>query len=231
MEFLKFDSLVLKVTGNQITGFDDGVCEADHIGDWMNGLVEMYGCDAILCPDGTYSDTGHQEDDTTPCVKCSGGTNGKLGATTCDTAEIDTSPASQLEILAEFYLATGGPTQWDEADEWGVFAEMESAADLTLPTYQDQNIEPCTFKGVLCTDNKIIEISLPNNGLEGLVPDSFWNLQYLEELDLSGNELKLDRDFGFGNIGNCVALRKVDLSSNDIQSFKGIGQATSLQEL
>ncbi|KAL7543177.1 hypothetical protein ACHAXR_012471 [Thalassiosira sp. AJA248-18] len=233
-EFMQFDSLVLNVLGNDIDDFGDGMCDKDgaNIGAWMNGLVEMFGCDAILCPVGTYSDTGRQEEEDTPCEPCGEGTGGKLGATTCvsEDGSDGSIPLSQLQILAEFYLALGGP-QWDEADGWDAFVEMESAVDLTLPTYQDQNIEVCDFKGVVCTDKEVIEISLPNNGLEGLVPSSFWGLMSLKELDLSGNELRFDRDFGFGGIGNAPALRKVDLSSNDIQVFKGIGRATALEEL
>ena len=47
----------------------------------------------------------------------------------------------------------------------------------------------------------------------------------------SGNEVGLDRDYGFGDMGNAGSLRKVDLSSNNIQSFAGIGRALSLEEL
>jgi len=228
VSFLKFDSLVLNVIGNNISSFDDRICDDGNIYNWMNGLVELYGCDAILCPVGYYSDSGRQEGEESPCVACDVGTDGMMGATYCAS---DEPSSEELPILAEFYLALGGP-QWDESEGWDAFAEMENAVDLTLPTYQEEDIQACTFTGIKCDDNKkVIEIVLPNNGLEGMVPSSFWDLPFLSNLDLAGNELSLDRDFGFGDIGNAVSLKKVDLSSNDIQSFKGIGRATSLESL
>ena len=241
VEFLKFDSLVLNIVGNDITELNPKMCAMDSfgeccvasedIGGWMNGLVQIYGCDAILCPAGSWSDAGRQEDDESPCKECEAGTDGKMGASKC--ASDEGSGLSQLETLAEFYLTLGGP-QWGEQKGWEVFIDMESLLDLTLPAYDESEFDFCSnkFKGLVCDeDGNVIEISLPNNGLEGIVPSSLWELDTLEELDLSGNEVRLDHDFGFGDMGNAVALRKVDLSSNDIQSFNGLGRATSLEEL
>jgi hypothetical protein len=235
-EFIRFDSLVLNVVGNRITGYGPEICDdesnEDKVGGWMNGMVELFGCDAILCPADTYSDTGRQEESETPCEPCDSGTDGLMGATICEGGgKIVNGTEDELEILVEFYLALNGP-QWIDVDGWSAFAEMESPVDLTLPSYQDEGIDPCAgFTGIACVDGSIIEVSLPNNGLEGLVPSSFFELPNLRELDLSGNEIRLDRDFGFGDIGRAVKLRKVDLSSNDIQKFSGIGKATSLEEL
>ena len=250
--FLTFESLVLNVAGNQIEGIDSDVCytvstDTHNVNDpatgvvngWMNGLVEQYGCDAILCPVDTFSDAGRQEDEDTKCQPCGSGTDGLMGATTCNDEVIiiddDEYDDYQLKILVEFYLSLGGP-QWNEDGRkgWEVFVEMESTADLTLPSYQELDIDVCNdkFHGVECDDDgKVIEISLPSNGLEGIVPSSFWDLPELKEADLSGNELRLDRDYGFGDIGNAVNLVKIDLSSNDVQKFKGIGRSTSLEEL
>ena len=233
-ELLKFDSLVLNVQGNQIEGFDPELCDEDNnaydgVNGWMNGMVELYGCDAILCPLDSFSETGRQEDEEELCTPCESGTE-FMGATTCDD-EVTVEVNDELAILAEFYLALKGP-EWDEADGWDAFVEMESPEDLTLPTYRSMDIDPCTdFKGIVCENDHVVEISLPDNGLEGLVPSSFFDLPQLEVLDLSGNEIRLARDFGFGDIGNAASLRKVDLSSNDIQSFSGIGAAINLEEL
>ena len=234
-ELLKFDSLVLNIAGNQIEAFDSQICDSDNNGyedvsGWMNGMVELFGCDAILCPVDYFSDTGKQEDEETPCQPCEAGTDGVMGATDCDD-EVVVNDDDELAILVEFYLALGG-TEWDEAGGWDTFQEMEDPADLTLASYQEMNIDPCdNFLGVICVDQRVVEISLPNNGLEGLVPSSFFDLPNLEVIDLSGNEVRLSRDYGFGDIGNAKSLRKVDFSSNDIQSFKGIGAATNLEEL
>lgn len=226
---------MLNVVGNKIEGFGTNICdveanEENKIDGWMNGLVQLFGCNAILCPIGTYSDTGRQEEEETPCEPCSSGTDGLLGATTCDDVVV-IGVSDELEILAEFYLALSGP-QWDVFDGWEFFKDMESPMDLTLPSYQEEDIDPCTdFYGIDCENGSVVVISLSANGLEGLVPSSLFDLPNLRELDLSGNEISLDRDFGFGDIGNAVSLRKVNLSSNDIQTFKGLGKATFLEEL
>ncbi|KAL7553700.1 hypothetical protein ACHAWF_017020 [Thalassiosira exigua] len=236
-EFLEFDSLVLNVVGNDLSGLDTGIygkmCDkgAPEIGGWMGGLLERFGCDSILCPPDYWNSKGRQETEDEPCEECGDGTDGKLGATACGS---DTgNDMSELEILAEFYLSLGGATDWDETEGWEAMNGMESYEDVTLPAYADLNIDPCKFKGVVCESesNKVTELSLPNNGLEGLVPPSLWDLGSLRELDLSGNEVRLDRDYGFGDIGRCTSLRKVDLSSNDIQVFTGLGKATNLRHL
>lgn len=225
--------------GNKIEGYGPKICDDgsndDKINGWMNGMVELFGCDAIMCPVDTYSDTGRQEETQTPCEPCGSGTDGLMGATTCDgDIQIVNGTADELEILVEFYLALNGP-QWIDDGGWSSFAGMESPADLTLPSYQilrEDGFACTNLTGVACDeDGSIIEIALSNNGMEGLVPSSFFDLPNLKELDLSGNEIRLDRDFGFGDIGKAVKLRKADLSSNDIQKFSGIGKATSLEEL
>lgn len=222
-EFARFDSLNLNIVGNNITGLG-GACSSDR-GSWMNGLVERFGCDAILCPVNFYTETGRQEDEEGPCTECPSGTGGFMGATFCDDSkdEID-----ELEILAEFYLACLGP-QWDSAEGWEVMSGIENPVDLTLPSYLSVN--HCEFEGVTCEDGKVVALALPSNGLEGMIPSSLWDLPELKEVDLSGNELRLDRDYGFGDLGNAKNLVKIDLSSNDIQKWEGIGRAKFLQEL
>ena len=227
LSFLKFRSLTLDVVGNNITGFDPQICDSDDINSWMNGLVEEYGCDAILCPVDFYTDIGRQEEDSVPCEECSIGTNGLLGATSCGSDEED---VVELAILAELYLAVNGKN-WDEVGGWDIMVNIEDSSDLTLPSYQD--VDHCTFYGVTCDNvtKKVVELNLPSNGLEGMVPPSLFDLPSLRSLDLSGNELHLDRDYGFGSVGNAKSLEKLDMSSNDIQKFTGIGAAKSLREL
>lgn len=221
------------MVGNQITGFDDRVCVDPLTDAWMNGLVERFGCDAVLCPVGTWTDTGRQEDPSSPCEDCAGADqDGLPGATACDSAGSAADDTVRLEILAEFYLALGGADKWEETAGWDAFASMESREDVTLPSYQERNIDACAFHGVECNDvGRLRAVKLPNNGLEGLVPASFWDLAGLEEVDLAGNELRLGRDFGFGDMGNAKDLQVVDLSSNDIQSFAGLGRCAALREL
>jgi len=176
--YLRFSALDLDVTGNKITSIDTEICESDSIDNWMSGLVELYGCKAILCPIGSYNNAGKQEDDDVPCAKCDVGTDGYMGATTCASDEV-----SYLKILAEFYLAVDGP-KWDEAKGWDVMADMTSSDDLALPRYKDLSIDHCGFLGVVCDDNdRVTELKLKSNGLEGIVPASLFDLPELTDLD------------------------------------------------
>ncbi len=177
--YLRFSALDLDVSGNMIDSIDEEICESDSIDNWMNGLAEIYGCDAILCPVDFYNPTtGKQEDDDVPCVSCDVGTDGYMGATFCASDEV-----SDLDILAEFYLAVDGPN-WAEAEGWDVMAEMTSSADLTLPSYQELDIDHCDFFGVECDGNgRVTALKLKNNNLEGLVPASLFGLTELTDLD------------------------------------------------
>jgi hypothetical protein len=171
---VSFSSLNLNIVGNNITGMG-GLCETDEIGSWMNGLVERFGCDAILCPVNFYAETGRQEEEESPCLKCPAGTGGFMGATECD-SDVD-KDVSELEILAEFYLACLGP-QWDSARGWMEMVDIESPMDLTLPAFS--GVDHCSFEGVTCENGKVAAIALPSNGLEGMIPDSLWDLPELK---------------------------------------------------
>ena len=176
--YLRFNALDLDVSGNKITSIDEEICESDSINNWMNGFVELYGCQAILCPVDRYMpETGKQQDDN-PCDWCDAGTDGVMGAVSCSSDEV-----SDLDILAEFYLAVDGPN-WKEAEGWDVMVEMESSADLKLPDYKNLEIDHCTFYGVECDDDgKVTGIKLSSNDLEGIVPESFFDLSELTDLD------------------------------------------------
>ena len=176
--YLRFSALDLDVSGNKMSSIDSEICESDSINNWMNGLAEMFGCDAILCPVDFYNPTGKQEDNDVPCGSCDVGTDGLMGALSCSSDEV-----SDLQILAEFYLAVDGPN-WVEAEGWVVMAEMTSSADLTLPSYKDLDIDLCSFYGVECDDNdRVTQLKLKNNNLEGLVPASLFDLPELTDLD------------------------------------------------
>ena len=158
-EISRFTSLNLNLVGNNMTGLGQ-VCEK---GSWMNGLVERFGCDAILCPVNFYAESGRQEEDGVPCQECPVGTGGFMGAMSCDS---DALEINELQILADFYLACSGP-QWDSAEGWAVMADIESAVDMTLPGFMQ--VDHCEFEGVSCEDGKVVALALPSNGLEGLV--------------------------------------------------------------
>eukprot|EP00815_Leptocylindrus_aporus_P005757 CAMPEP_0116065872 /NCGR_PEP_ID=MMETSP0322-20121206/10043_1 /TAXON_ID=163516 /ORGANISM="Leptocylindrus danicus var. apora, Strain B651" /LENGTH=705 /DNA_ID=CAMNT_0003552313 /DNA_START=232 /DNA_END=2349 /DNA_ORIENTATION=+ len=71
----RFDSLDIYLRNNNIKGFSNILCEQKS---WNGGDVDIYKCNAIMCPVGTYSQVGRQtnEHDCKSCdkVKTSGAT-------------------------------------------------------------------------------------------------------------------------------------------------------------
>lgn len=75
----RFNKLDIALEGNLISGLPSQYCQKNQ---WIDGLVDHFGCNAILCPPGTFNEFGHQMSSTTPCVPCS--SSKYYGATTCD---------------------------------------------------------------------------------------------------------------------------------------------------
>ena len=55
--------------------------------------VELFGCDAIMCPPGTANYHGRQSSQNTPCEKCSSNTN-LYGQVSCDGVRLASSSIS-----------------------------------------------------------------------------------------------------------------------------------------
>jgi len=50
----------------------------------------------------------------------------------------------------------------------------------------------CKWQGIMCDANgHVIKILLPNNGFQGTFPETIFFLEFLTEMDLSCNEIKL----------------------------------------
>lgn len=77
------------------------------------------------------------------------------------------------QALVDFYHSTHGPN-WIRQDNW-----------------LSDNVPYCKWHGVICDEeNRVIEIQLYDNGLEGPLPESIGNLEKLKTLYLSFNNIK-----------------------------------------
>jgi len=66
--FSRFSDLYLTADDNFFTGIDPSLC---NMTDWNDGMVEKYGCDALMCPMGTYNDFGRRYGSSgIACEKC-----------------------------------------------------------------------------------------------------------------------------------------------------------------
>ena len=70
--------LSLLVQNNEIIGINAQLCEIEG---WNDGAVKIYGCDAILCPAGTWNPLGRQTSEDSACVDC--GKSKFMGSTRC----------------------------------------------------------------------------------------------------------------------------------------------------
>mmetsp|Transcript_53688 Transcript_53688/g.160735 ORF Transcript_53688/g.160735 Transcript_53688/m.160735 type:complete len:556 (-) Transcript_53688:134-1801(-) len=94
----KFDKLNIDLTDNRITGIPSELCRKKK---WMDGQVADFGCEAILCPKGTRSESGRVGGDDSSCDSCEGGAKygPYLGSTDCldDGEEFEDKGAVEIQ--------------------------------------------------------------------------------------------------------------------------------------
>ena len=201
----RFEQLFLDLAGNQITDIPYSLCTKSN---WMNGAVQTFGCNAILCPVGTYNTIGYQADASSSCLNCPSSTS--YGATFCGSGQGTTDTSSELNILLDVFGATGG-NNWNNKDGW------------------DTSTDFCnTFYGVQCDGaGRVSSLNLKENNLKGTVPQSVFQLQFLRELILSGNPVQLT----FEGISSAEKLVDLHLDDTNIDSILGVGESPNLQIL
>lgn len=204
----KFEMLDLNLAGNKIVEIDNSLCS---IGGWMKGLVEKIGCDAILCPQGSFSNRGRQRSSDAPCVPCQDLKDVPyLGQTECKNF------AGERGTLNLFFSMAGG-TAWKKNDGW------------------NSNAPICSWTGVKCEDGDlqddkgITAISMESNNLVGNMPTEIWSMPSLREIILTGNRgLHISLE-GISNAAN--SLEVLQVSNTSMISIEGISQARKLREL
>jgi hypothetical protein len=82
----RFQMLRLYLIDNMIDDIAPELCGKNG---WFFGEVRQFGCDAILCPRGTYNHWGRQISEAFPCLPCPGGGAPNLGSTVCVTEDED----------------------------------------------------------------------------------------------------------------------------------------------
>ena len=216
-ELLRFSSLVLDVTGNQISDMDPLFCEK---GAWMSGLVEELGCDALLCPQNTWSVEG-RDTETSNCTECDSAEF--LGSTECASAPVPATP--DWLALAKLYKATDGE-HWNVSTGW---KELDALFDTT--DWEESNATSllvCNWHGVTCDGGAVSALNLKSNGLVGTLPSELFSLTGLKTLDLSLNAIEVDKTLGLIAIENAKALLQINLSSTKISTIAGIQKASVL---
>ena len=83
--------------------------------------------------------------------------------------------------------------------------DIESLFGMTLLSFS--SVYNCSFEGEMCLG--VVFKWIGRNG-----PGSLRDLPELRGVDMSGNELYLDQDYEFGDMGKAKSLVYVNLSSN-----------------
>lgn len=209
----KFPAEQYDFTDNEISKLGDGLCSRD-----LGGVVEEYGCDAVLCPKGMWNSKGRQLNGDDECESCPDNTF--FGATQCGGSggpsltqpPITVSDLSDNEILTLLFDGTKG-SSWKRKDHW---------KQTSMPV--------CDWFGIRCDKdgkNRIEHIVLSANNMMGTVPKEIFSLPYLKTLVLDSNNVHVD----LSDIKSARRLEMLDVSATAIDNLTGIGGASQLREL
>ena len=200
----QFANLYIDVTENKIEAIDSSLCTVNG---WMNGAVAEFGCNAILCPAGSFNLQGRQVSKGDVCLPCSSDDASLFfGSTSCAAVQ----KVEERRILEMLYTATGGDN-WKQKDGW-----MDSEVDI------------CDWYGISChAGNTVESILLGSNNLAGTPPKEIFELPNLHFLWLYSNPI----DFSFQGIGQAKSLISLLLDSTGLSSLEGIGYAPALVDI
>ena len=202
---------------NLIVGVDPLVCSS------LPAEFTSFGCNAVLCPPGTYNDKGRQDSDDKPCQVCTKpGAAAFWGSTDCITVvtaptdppvagpSLPGSPARQA--LEQIYTKCGG-SGWTAKKNW-----------------MDEQVSHCEWAGIRCSDEgNVTQMSFRSNNLIGTFPSQkvFQNIPTLERLVLDGNVVS----FSFNGIANAANLDTLDLTHTELSSIDGVSKAPAISNL
>lgn len=199
----EFQHMILEIEDNQITGLPKALCNQK---DWVNGETAVESCNAILCPNGTWSPSGRASATSGKCELCPG--NVYFGQSTCAVGSLDDN--SEVQILDSLFLETGGwywkqpHTNWTKA-----------------------GVPICYREGILCgwkpTDmnSGVTELRLDEFGLRGRIPTDVFQLPLLRRLLVSNNKVEVT----FDGIEQAKKLEVVTLTNTNTKSLEHIQKA------
>ncbi|MGB1251762.1 MAG: leucine-rich repeat domain-containing protein, partial [Candidatus Promineifilaceae bacterium] len=122
-----------------------------------------------------------------------------------DCTVVSEIPETECDALVALYNDTDGDN-WTNSTDWL------------------QTNTPCSWYGITCTNNRIYEITLASNNLQGGVSSGFANLSSLQILNLGSNQLTTVPDFsGFSS------LKNLRLSENKLTTVPNFSSPSSLQ--
>lgn len=137
---ITYSSLDVKILDNEIDGIPAEFCEN---GDWMNGQVSLYGCDAILCPPRNAG--GRQDANTLNCTICAA--NGFYGTSDCVTDPPSTSPSVIPSMPPSMIPSTGAAPSSSQPTE----QESHFPSSVPLSLLSEEPTSDASFTSRLWT--------------------------------------------------------------------------------
>jgi hypothetical protein len=202
----------LDATNNQITKVNGDLCS---LRGWWNGEVGRVidnngnGCDAILCPKGTYNAYGRAKSGTNGgCLSCP---NGKYAGAIGCAGITDDDNNIEKKILDRLFIETGG-SDWGRKNNW------------------ENGTAVCEYEGITCATEEengnegVEEINLAGFGLTSRIPTQIYQLPLLKKIDFSNNNV----DLSFEGISEARNLVEILIEDADLTSLDGISDAPSL---
>lgn len=205
--FKDFSNMKLDLASNKFEKASSFLCQmADELTDWWDGEVGKVidgggdGCDAIICPKGTYNILGRATSgDDGECIDCPGAKF--AGAINCPGNGKDETD-KEKEILDALYIATAGD-QWSKNTGW-------------------TEADKCEYEGIACSDGgAVTEINVTSFGLKGEIPADIWKLPSLRKAVFSSNVV----DLRFEGIEKATKLEELIISDADLTNVTGIENA------
>ena len=107
------------------------------------------------------------------------------------------APVEECNSLLQFYIYTDG-NNWNNHESWLASSKIED------------------WQGVEVSSGHVSKLLLPENDLVGFLPDAFYNLTSLEELDISGNYINGPIS---SEISNFMILEHLNISNNQFSGM------------
>ena len=212
----RFTNMRFDATKNKITGVSSDLCSLTG---WWNGEVGKVidgggnGCDAIMCPKGTFNDYGREQSGSSgECKSCPDGLY--AGATTCAGISKE-SDNLEKQILHKLFVATGGKNWTKGKVSW------------------KQGGAICNYEGITCdtegdnVNEGVTEINLSGFGLKNSIPTDIYKLPSLEKVDFSNNVVDLD----FDGIDQALYLEEILFNDADLKKLDYIYYAPALKKV
>lgn len=182
-----------------------------------------FGCDAILCPPGTYKKaTGKQEEANSPCESCQ--ESKYYGADECPPRLPSGNTPSPTSIQVQY----GRPKIPDQmvleliydacnGDSWKNNENWKSSSSI------------CDWYGITCDDSgeSVKNVNLPENSLQGSIPTEIFALPKLVSLRLSGNDIHMS----FKGARYAINLRELDLHDTNLFDSDRLDELDALESL